>query len=185
MLQFHIITDKSLRTRLMAIFSTCIITTVASLVHAVFVFTSSGVRVEMAGIVEVRMDHRLEPPDFSFSAELRVACRMQYTSHRHGLVTSTIINFTTTLNDFIIDHHVSFRRRAPGNSRQPPSWMTRSKSTLSHARAAHPYSNSINSGLSGEKPGPQQNYICGRKLQHFSAVYGLSCLRDAYDPVLA
>ena len=49
----------------MAIFSTCIITTVASLVHAVFVLTSSGVRVEMAGIVEVRMDHRLELPDFS------------------------------------------------------------------------------------------------------------------------
>lgn len=109
MLQFRIITDKSLRTRLGAIFSTCIITTVASLVHAGFVFTSTGVQVEMAGIVEVRTDHRLEPPDFSFWAVLRVACCMQYTRHRHGLVTPPNINFTTAFNDFIIDHHVSFK----------------------------------------------------------------------------
>ena len=107
------------------------------------------------------MDHRLKLPDFLFWAGLRVAYRMQYTSHRHGLVTSTNINFTTTINDFIIDHHVPFRRRVAGNSRQPPSWMT-TKSILSHARAAqariesatHPNSNSINSGLAGEKSGP-------------------------------
>ncbi|KAF8690338.1 hypothetical protein AX14_003003 [Amanita brunnescens Koide BX004] len=52
LLQFRIITDKPLRTRLGVIFSTCIITTVASLVHAVFILTSSGVQVEIAGIME-------------------------------------------------------------------------------------------------------------------------------------
>ncbi|KAF8345490.1 hypothetical protein F5887DRAFT_181422 [Amanita rubescens] len=52
LLLFSVINDRCLRNRLMAIFSTCIITTVASLVHAVFVFTARGVKVEMAGIVE-------------------------------------------------------------------------------------------------------------------------------------
>lgn len=126
LLQFRIITDKPLRTRLGVIFSTCIITTVASLVHAVFILTSSGVQVEIAGIMEVRVDHRLGPPISHFWAELRVACGMQYTSYRLGLVTTTIIKFTTLINDFVIDHHVSLKRRVARTSRQPPSWITRS-----------------------------------------------------------
>ncbi|KAK2465117.1 hypothetical protein APHAL10511_002925 [Amanita phalloides] len=52
MFQFRIIIDRSLRHRLMAIFSTCIITTVVSLVHTFYLLTSRGIKVEILGIVE-------------------------------------------------------------------------------------------------------------------------------------
>jgi hypothetical protein len=45
--------DKVLRRRLMVIFSTCIITTIVSLVHAAYILTMGGVKVVIAAIVEV------------------------------------------------------------------------------------------------------------------------------------
>ncbi|KAF8630994.1 hypothetical protein AX15_002686 [Amanita polypyramis BW_CC] len=49
---FRILNDTPLRYLLMAIFSTCIITTVVSLIHAVYVLTTGGVKEEIAAIVE-------------------------------------------------------------------------------------------------------------------------------------
>ena len=51
---FRLIRDGWLRYRLIAIFSTCIITTIVSLVHAAFILTEGGVRVVIAALVEVR-----------------------------------------------------------------------------------------------------------------------------------
>ncbi|KAF8630189.1 hypothetical protein AX15_003066 [Amanita polypyramis BW_CC] len=52
MFLFSIISDGSLRYRLMVIFSTCIITTVVSLVHTIYVLTTGGIKVEIAALVE-------------------------------------------------------------------------------------------------------------------------------------
>ncbi|KAF8634647.1 hypothetical protein AX15_000790 [Amanita polypyramis BW_CC] len=49
---FRSIRDEWLRYRLVGIFSTCIITTVVSLVHAAYILTKGGVRVLIAGLVE-------------------------------------------------------------------------------------------------------------------------------------
>ncbi|PFH50956.1 hypothetical protein AMATHDRAFT_143737 [Amanita thiersii Skay4041] len=49
---FRILSDKWLRYRLVAIFSTCIITTILSLVHAVFIIRVGGWKSEIVGLVE-------------------------------------------------------------------------------------------------------------------------------------
>lgn len=46
--------DKGLRHRLMVIFSTCIVTTIVSLVHAVYILKLGGTKVVVAALVEVR-----------------------------------------------------------------------------------------------------------------------------------
>lgn len=45
--------DKSLRRRLIFIFSTCIVTTIVSLIHAVYIFKHGGPKVLIAAFVEV------------------------------------------------------------------------------------------------------------------------------------
>lgn len=45
--------DKGLRHRLMVIFSTCIVTTIVSLVHAVYILTLGETKVVISAIVEV------------------------------------------------------------------------------------------------------------------------------------
>lgn len=45
--------DKQLRLRLMVIFSTCIVTTVVSLVHAVYILNHGGKKVVIVALVEV------------------------------------------------------------------------------------------------------------------------------------
>ncbi|KAK2467364.1 hypothetical protein APHAL10511_000599 [Amanita phalloides] len=49
---FRIIRDDWLRYRLMAIFSTCMVTTIVSLVHAVYILTAGGKKVVIAALVE-------------------------------------------------------------------------------------------------------------------------------------
>ena len=51
---FRTIRDPWLRHRLIAIFSTCIVTTVISLVHASYILTAGGTRVVIAALVEVQ-----------------------------------------------------------------------------------------------------------------------------------
>lgn len=50
---FRSIMSRNLRKRLMVIFSTCIMTTIVSLVHASFILVSGGPREIMAAIIEV------------------------------------------------------------------------------------------------------------------------------------
>jgi hypothetical protein len=45
--------DKVLRRRLLVIFSTCIATTVVSLVHAAYIITDGGTKIIIAALVEV------------------------------------------------------------------------------------------------------------------------------------
>jgi hypothetical protein len=45
--------DKQLRRRLMLIFSTCIVTTIVSLVHAAYILKLGGPKVVVAALVEV------------------------------------------------------------------------------------------------------------------------------------
>ncbi|KIL59947.1 hypothetical protein M378DRAFT_962597 [Amanita muscaria Koide BX008] len=52
MLIFRTLGDRRLSRRLMAIFSTCVITTIVSLVHAAFLLSSAGLSVVIAGAVE-------------------------------------------------------------------------------------------------------------------------------------
>jgi len=52
MMLFRALVDRRLRRRLMGIFSTCIITTVVSLVHATYLLTSRGLPVVITGITE-------------------------------------------------------------------------------------------------------------------------------------
>lgn len=47
--------DKGLRRRLIVIFSTCIVTTIVSLVHAAYILRLGGPKVVVAAIVEVRI----------------------------------------------------------------------------------------------------------------------------------
>jgi hypothetical protein len=47
------LTDPVLRRRLVIIFSTCIVTTIVSLVHAALIILDGGVKVLIAAIVEV------------------------------------------------------------------------------------------------------------------------------------
>jgi len=49
---FRMLEDRRLRRRLMGIFSTCIVTTIVSLVHGVYLLTSTGLPVLIAGITE-------------------------------------------------------------------------------------------------------------------------------------
>ncbi|KAF8335095.1 hypothetical protein F5887DRAFT_624166 [Amanita rubescens] len=49
---FRNIRDKWLRYRLVAIFSTCMVTTIVSLVHALYILTAGGPRLVIAAIVE-------------------------------------------------------------------------------------------------------------------------------------
>lgn len=51
---FAILRDNWVRYRLIVIFSTCIITTVVSLVHAVYILTTGGSNVIISALVEVR-----------------------------------------------------------------------------------------------------------------------------------
>jgi len=44
--------DKGLRRKLMIIFSTCLVTTVVSLVHAAFILTTGGIKVIISALVE-------------------------------------------------------------------------------------------------------------------------------------
>lgn len=48
-----VLQDRWLRSRLMMIFSTCMITTVASLIHAGFILSSDGPPIVIAALVEV------------------------------------------------------------------------------------------------------------------------------------
>jgi hypothetical protein len=52
MIVFRALDDRRLRRRLMVIFSTCVITTIVSLVHAIYLLTTSGLPVLVAGITE-------------------------------------------------------------------------------------------------------------------------------------
>jgi hypothetical protein len=45
--------DKTLRRRLMVIFSSCIITTIVSLVHAAYIIRNGGPKIIIAAVVEV------------------------------------------------------------------------------------------------------------------------------------
>jgi hypothetical protein len=45
--------DKGLQRRLMVIFSTCIVTTIVSLVHAAYIIMDGGTKVVIAALVEV------------------------------------------------------------------------------------------------------------------------------------
>ena len=47
--------DKMLRRRLMLIFSTCIVTTIVSLVHAAYIIKNGGPKILVAAVVEVRI----------------------------------------------------------------------------------------------------------------------------------
>ncbi|KIJ55668.1 hypothetical protein M422DRAFT_139424, partial [Sphaerobolus stellatus SS14] len=44
--------NKQLRLRLMSIFSTCIVTTMVSLIHAIYILNSGGIKVVIAALVE-------------------------------------------------------------------------------------------------------------------------------------
>lgn len=50
---FLTLQDKWLRTRLSLIFSTCIVTTIVSLVHAAYIFEDGGPKVTISALVEV------------------------------------------------------------------------------------------------------------------------------------
>jgi len=45
--------DKTLRRRLMIIFSTCVVTTIVSLVHAAYIIKNGGPKILVAAVVEV------------------------------------------------------------------------------------------------------------------------------------
>ena len=49
---FMYLQDKILRRKLMVIFSTCLITTIVSLVHAAYILTTGGIRVIISALVE-------------------------------------------------------------------------------------------------------------------------------------
>ena len=55
---FRILTDRSLRRRLMIIFSTCIATTIVSLVHAAYVLGNGRIQDLISALVEVRIQMR-------------------------------------------------------------------------------------------------------------------------------
>lgn len=52
---FMVITDRKLRYRAIMIFSTCIMTTIVSLVHAVDIFQSKSLPILITAVVEVRI----------------------------------------------------------------------------------------------------------------------------------
>lgn len=51
---FQTLTDRALRRRLMIIFSTCIATTIVSLVHAAYIIASENIQILISAEVEVR-----------------------------------------------------------------------------------------------------------------------------------
>lgn len=51
---FAILRDNWVRYRFILIFSTCIITTIVSLVHAVYILTTGRLKVIISALVEVR-----------------------------------------------------------------------------------------------------------------------------------
>ena len=50
---FLVILDKDLRFRLSCLFSTCVITTIISIVNCSFILGSQGLKVTIIGVVEV------------------------------------------------------------------------------------------------------------------------------------
>lgn len=74
--------DKGLRRRLCAIFSSCIITTIVSLVHAALILTGGGPKVLIAAVVEVCLPY-LRIPRFLFGLGLRILDRLQYPHRSH------------------------------------------------------------------------------------------------------
>ncbi|KAF8639007.1 hypothetical protein AX17_001786 [Amanita inopinata Kibby_2008] len=95
-LLFRILSDQWLRYRLIAIFSTCIITTIVSLVHASYVLTTSGVKVEIVGVIENCTSLVVCNIPVIASAALRL--RDIYSSRRDH-VPSTTINFLPGVAD--------------------------------------------------------------------------------------
>ncbi|KAF8634649.1 hypothetical protein AX15_000790 [Amanita polypyramis BW_CC] len=79
---FRSIRDEWLRYRLVGIFSTCIITTVVSLVHAAYILTKGGVRVLIAGLVEASSSLFGNMVGTDIEIELRFANCVQYTRCR-------------------------------------------------------------------------------------------------------
>ena len=50
---FLVIQDRTLRFRLSCLFSTCVITTIVSVINCAFILISVGVKVTIIGVVEV------------------------------------------------------------------------------------------------------------------------------------
>src|ERR1700722_6622255 len=57
------LSDPILRRRLIVIFSTCIVTTIVSLVHAAYIITDGGVKVLIAALVEVNEPYLSPNPE--------------------------------------------------------------------------------------------------------------------------
>ncbi|TFK34018.1 hypothetical protein BDQ12DRAFT_657234 [Crucibulum laeve] len=105
---FYTILDKRLRRRLSIIFSTCIITTIVSLVHGVYIITTPGYRVLIVAYVEDSISlivcnipiltsfllHRKEVSAIDTASQSH-----ETSAHEHGRIMSSALPFGHSTND--------------------------------------------------------------------------------------
>jgi len=118
---FRMLDDRRLRRRLIAIFSTCIITTVVSLVHSIYLLTTTGLPVLVAVITEDCVSLVVCNITVIATAMLRQGREPSTSRHRQNtFVLSTVVfhpsdqesgfdNTTTIYDQEIIPVHVDVK----------------------------------------------------------------------------
>ncbi|KAF9012877.1 hypothetical protein BDZ89DRAFT_1023817 [Hymenopellis radicata] len=87
--------DVGLRHRLMVIFSTCIVTTIVSLVHAAYILTLGGVKVVIAALVEDCVSLIVCNIPVVVTAAIRIREESQQAKSRKTGAMSTMLHFAT------------------------------------------------------------------------------------------
>ncbi|PBL00056.1 hypothetical protein ARMGADRAFT_1008547 [Armillaria gallica] len=87
--------DKGLRHRLMVIFSTCIVTTIVSLVHAAYILTLGETKVVISAIVEDCVSLIVCNVPVVVTAVIKIREESQNSRTQKGQLVSTFMNFAT------------------------------------------------------------------------------------------
>ncbi|KAK0215084.1 hypothetical protein IW262DRAFT_1404952 [Armillaria fumosa] len=89
--------DKGLRHRLMVIFSTCIVTTIVSLVHAAYILTHGETKVVISAIVEDCFSLIVCNVPVVVTAAIRIREESQHGKAQKGQLVSTFLHFATRI----------------------------------------------------------------------------------------